>query len=89
MAKKTEQPTRKQIKRFKLVVGENLRLARLRRRLTQTQLANAVGCTQYHISRLEWGDQNVTLTMLLKLSFALEMMPQELVDDKIRGRFAI
>ena len=89
MAKKVEQPTKKQIKRFKVVVGENLRLARLRRRLTQTQLADVVGCSQYHISRLEWGDQNITLTMLLKLSFALDMMPQELVDDEIRGRFAI
>jgi len=89
MAKKNRQPTKKQIGRYKTAVGENLRLARLRRRLTQEKLAKLVGVSQYHISRLEWGDQNLTLTMLLKLAFAFDMMPQELVDDTIRGRFSI
>lgn len=45
--------------------------ARERARLTQGQLAKAVGTTQSVISRIERADQNLTLATLSKIASAL------------------
>jgi ribosome-binding protein aMBF1 (putative translation factor) len=46
--------------------------ARERARLTQSQLARAVGTTQSVISRIERADQNLTLATLSKIASALK-----------------
>lgn len=79
--------TEEEVKKYLSRVGDNLRFARRRRKMTQTKLGEEVGVTQYQISRLEWGDQNITLSMLFKLSRVLNVMPEELVDEKANGRF--
>lgn len=45
--------------------------ARERARLTQNQLAKAIGTTQSVISRIERADQNLTLATLSKIAEAL------------------
>ena len=45
--------------------------AREKARLTQTQLAKAVGTTQSVISRIERADQNLTLATLSRIAGAL------------------
>lgn len=45
--------------------------ARERARLTQNQLAKAIGTTQSVISRIERADQNLTLETLSKIASAL------------------
>ncbi|MCX5789307.1 MAG: helix-turn-helix transcriptional regulator [Elusimicrobia bacterium] len=45
--------------------------ARERARLTQSQLAHAIGTTQSVISRIERADQNLTLATLSKIASAL------------------
>jgi ribosome-binding protein aMBF1 (putative translation factor) len=45
--------------------------ARERARLTQAQLAKAIGTTQSVISRIERADQNLTLDTLSKIAAAL------------------
>jgi ribosome-binding protein aMBF1 (putative translation factor) len=45
--------------------------ARERARLTQNQLAKAIGTTQSVISRIERADQNLTLATLSKIAAAL------------------
>ena len=45
--------------------------AREKARLTQSQLAKAVGTTQSAISRIERADQNLTLATLSKIAGAL------------------
>lgn len=46
--------------------------ARERARLTQSQLARAIGTTQSVISRIERADQNLTLATLSKIASALK-----------------
>lgn len=46
--------------------------ARTQKGLTQTQLANLIGTQQSAISRLESGSYNPTLSMLKKISRALD-----------------
>jgi putative transcriptional regulator len=65
-------------------------LARIRkaRRLTQTQLAEAVGCHQATISKLERGDKNVTLDLAERIARVLKVEPWELFGmDDLRQRY--
>lgn len=79
----------KATKKFMKKVGDNLRCARLRAKLSQFELAKKVGLAQIHISRLEWGDQQLKLGILYNLCKILNVMPQEMVDTTIDGRFWI
>jgi len=51
--------------------GANLKVARLKMRLTQEQLAEATGLLQQYISLVESGRQNVTLTTAQVLAMAV------------------
>ena len=68
-------------------IGENIHYARLRRGLTQEQLAKKIGISQYHVSRMEWGDQVMKITLLFKFSKALNIMPEEIIDLNSEARF--
>lgn len=62
-----------------LDVGQRLRSARQRRRLTQVQLAQKTGMDQAVISRLERGENRPRIDTLRRLASALEMtVPQVL-----------
>lgn len=52
-------------------VSERIRDRRLKKNMTQLDLAVAVGCTQDYISRIESGDINLTLEYFYKLSNSL------------------
>jgi transcriptional regulator with XRE-family HTH domain len=66
----------------------NLRRIREQRGLSQTQLAEAAGCSQPTISKLEKGEKNVTLDMLESIARALRVEPWELFGiDDFRQRF--
>ena len=52
-------------------VAIDIAKARERARLTQNQLAKAIGTTQSVISRIERADQNLTLETLSKIAGAL------------------
>lgn len=56
---------------FKLV-GQRVRQARLERNWTQDDLGAAVDCSNIHISHIESGRTKVSLTLLLRLSYALD-----------------
>lgn len=77
----------KGVRKFLKKVGDNLRCARLRRGFSQAELAKKINITQYHISRMEWGDQQLSLGLLYRFCKALNVMPQEMVDDTMDGRF--
>ena len=53
-------------------VAIDIAKARERARLTQNQLAKAIGTTQSVISRIERADQNLTLETLSKIAGALQ-----------------
>lgn len=54
-------------------VGELLRQHRLRRSLTQAELARQIGITQSDLSRMEKGEYRVPLDVLFRILSAFEM----------------
>jgi transcriptional regulator with XRE-family HTH domain len=51
--------------------GANLKAARMKMNMSQTELANAAGLLQQYVSLVESGKQNVTLTTALALANAV------------------
>lgn len=52
--------------------GRQLRQARRKRALTQEIVADRVGCSQGHLSAIEWGERVPNLLMIIRLALALE-----------------
>jgi transcriptional regulator with XRE-family HTH domain len=63
------------------VFGANLKAARIKRELTQAQLAERAGLLQQYVSLVETGKQNVTLTT----AQALARVVHQDVSDMLRG----
>jgi len=60
-------------------LGENLKIARLRRNMTQQELAAAMFTTRQTVARLEAGDAGVSLGMFFTAAFCLRRL------DELRG----
>lgn len=54
-------------------IGENIRLLRLQKGLSQEQLALSAGVNTSYIGQLERGEKNPTIKILEKISTALEI----------------
>ena len=69
-------------------LGENLRLARLRRDLSAEQVAERAGIARTTLIRLEKGDGGACLANLLKVLFALGLEKDLLLvaKDDLMGR---
>ncbi len=70
-------------------LGENLRLARLRRDLSAEQVAERAGIARTTLIRLEQGDGGASLATLLKVLFALGLdkdLLEVAKDDKMGRR---
>lgn len=61
------------------LVGRNVRRLRLERGLTQEQLSELSGFSQFYISSLELGRRNPTIVSLFELAQALKSTPAELL----------
>lgn len=61
-------------------IGERLRQARLARRLTLAQLAEASDLTKGFISKLERDRANISVAALIRICEALDVRPGELFD---------
>lgn len=55
------------------VVGEQFRLARLRRDLTMDQVAQRAQCSRLTLSRLEKGEPSVSLGVMMRVLNALQL----------------
>ena len=53
-------------------IGQRIKIARLERGLTQSDLGSLVGCSNNHMSHVEIGQTKVSLSLLLRLSYVLE-----------------
>lgn len=53
-------------------IGAEIKQVRLKAGLTQEQLADLIGSYKANISRIESGEQNVTIIMLEKIAKALK-----------------
>ena len=70
-------------------LGENIRLARLRRDLTATQVAERAGVARLTLARLEQGDGGTSMANLLKVLFVLGLegdLGSVALDDKMGRR---
>lgn len=54
-----------------LKIGQRIKKVRIEQGLTQADLGALVGCSNNHMSHIEVGQTKVSLTMLLKISNAL------------------
>ncbi|ESY47021.1 helix-turn-helix domain-containing protein [Mesorhizobium sp. M0045] len=61
------------------LVGRNVQRIRLRKRLTQEQLAEISGFSQQYISGLEKGRRNPTIITIYELALALDVSHTDLV----------
>lgn len=61
----------KKVRTYQQLIGETIEQMRLKKGLTQDELAKMVGSSQSAIHRIEKGGQNVSLEMIKKLSEAL------------------
>ena len=72
---------------FIIKVGEKIQKYRLKRGLTQEQLAEKVGISQKYLSRIEQGYHNPRFDMITRISSALSVptdaLAKELGDDDI------
>ena len=61
-------------------IGRNLANARKEQGMTQEGFASAVETSIQWISRVERGEENLTITTLVKLSDALGLMVEDLLE---------
>ena len=61
-----------------LRLAQGLRQRRLRRNLSQTQLAKAVRSSQSRVAKMETGDPSVSLDLLIRSLLALGTFPREI-----------
>lgn len=77
MARRTTQPPLPALQEILRELGENIRLARLRRRISATLLAERAGISRPTLSAVERGEPGVTLgayaNVLFSLGFAEEL----------------
>src|SRR5574344_2027427 len=68
------------------IVGEQFRLARLRRNLTMDQVAQRAQCSRLTLSRLEKGSSAVSLGVVVRVLDALQLKDNNhgLAKDDIR-----
>ena len=55
------------------ILGENIRLARLRRKLSTTLLAERAGMTRHTLHKIEAGDRSVTMGAYASVLFCLNL----------------
>lgn len=61
------------------ILGENIRTLRLKKGLTQEQLAEKCGLHRTYIGAIERGDRNVSLKNIIIISNALSVSPDYLL----------
>lgn len=61
-------------------LGRNLRARREALGLSQTELAEALGCNRVNISNIERGAQGPTVVLLVALCLELECKPTKLLE---------
>lgn len=65
---------------MKLALSEKLRERRLRRKLTQAELAKAIESSQSRVAKMEAGDPTVSIDLLVKSLLALGVSKKELAQ---------
>jgi transcriptional regulator with XRE-family HTH domain len=62
------------------IIGNNIRKARMHKKLSQDELAQKAGIDRSYMGRIERGEINVTLEKIYRISYALNMPLQSIID---------
>lgn len=63
-------------------IAFNIKVERMRKNLTQFQLAEMIDVHEKYIGKVESGKQNLTIKTLIKLANALDVKLTKLVDTE-------
>jgi transcriptional regulator with XRE-family HTH domain len=66
----------------KVLLGEQLKTLRTARELSQEKLSEMCDFHRTHVGRLERAERTITFDGLLRLSFALQVLPHELLKNQ-------
>jgi transcriptional regulator with XRE-family HTH domain len=61
------------------IVSETVRLLRKDKQLSQEELAHLAGVDRTYVSQVERSLRNITITVLARLAFALNVTPDQLL----------
>jgi transcriptional regulator with XRE-family HTH domain len=71
---------------FMLTVGPRLQLERIRKKISQTELARRTGIAQANLSNIENGKQDITVSTFLQICLALDIKPASVFDTPAGDR---
>jgi len=63
-------------------IAFNIKVERMRKNITQLQLAETIGVHEKYIGQIESGRQNITIKTLIKISNALNVSLTKIVNIK-------
>ena len=69
-----------------LTVGQKLHLERIRREISQTELARRTGIAQANLSNIENGKQDIMVSTLLQICLALDVKPSSVLEIPVTNR---
>ncbi len=72
---------KKVIPAHRLAFGQAIRKRRIEMELSQEILAERVGCHRNYMGRIERGEQNITLDMMVRVANAFECSIMELANE--------
>lgn len=61
-------------------LGDAIRIARMEQRVSQEELGLAIGTSQSYIARLELGQLNLSIAVLIRIADALDREVRDLLD---------
>lgn len=64
-------------------IGKRIKIARIRKNLTQEAVADKIGVTPQHVSNIETGNSRVSLTTLVAIANLLNVSVDELLCDTV------
>ena len=70
---------------IRVLVGRNVRRARIEKGLTQEELAERAGTSQFYVSSLEAGRRNPTVVMVFELAQALGVDHLDLLRPNVES----
>ncbi|HGM3592333.1 TPA: helix-turn-helix domain-containing protein [Clostridioides difficile] len=71
------------------VIGQRIKVARIKKKLTQEVLSEKINVSPQHVSNIETGNSSVSLVTLVAIANTLEVSVDELLCDTILSSKAI
>ncbi|HBF4774115.1 HTH-type transcriptional regulator [Clostridioides difficile] len=71
------------------VIGQRIKIARIKKKLTQEVLSEKINVSPQHVSNIETGNSSVSLGTLVAIANTLEVSVDELLCDTILSSKAI